>query len=139
MTKTSTLKRLLYSLVIAVIMTILYWIIFTPLIGCFPMTTEEKLIMALFNIGICVLTFIFSLTALSTKITSVSSSPAKIFIAFMGLPLLLFLFSVFVFIFGKTDRENFLDFFEIGMPTTSFFLALLYHYYKFRRGTVVKP
>lgn len=132
MTKTTILKRLLFCLIISVTMTVLFWVIYTPLSGCFPMTNSEKIKMALFNIGICILTFISSLTALYLNRNSVNSSETKAFLAFMGVPLLLFLLSVFIFVFGKGDDSPIFDFFILGLPPSSFCIVLFYYYFKFR-------
>lgn len=133
MTKTTILKRLLFCLVISMTMTVLFWLIYTPLSGCFLMTNGEKTKMALFNIGICILTFISLLTVLYLNRNSASSSPTKTFLAFMGLPLILFLRSVFIFVFGKGDDSPILDFFILGLPPSSFCIVLFYYYLKFRR------
>jgi Na+-driven multidrug efflux pump len=139
MTKTIILKRLLFCLVISMILTVLFWAIYTPLMGCFPMTNSEKTKMALLNIGICILTFISSLTALYLNRNSVSSSRTKTFLAFMGFPLLLFLLSVFIFVFGKGSDSPILDFFILGLPPSSFCMVLFYYYFKFRHQKGVKP
>lgn len=132
MRRDNIFKRLFFSLLISVAMTLMYWIVFDPDIGCFPMTMTEKIMPVLINIGICIFTFAFSLTALMNKKTSVRQSFYKSFLAFMGLPLILFFATVVVFVFGKTERDNFITFFEIGMPTSSFCIALLFQFYRYR-------
>jgi hypothetical protein len=133
MTRKEILRRLLISFAISVAATVLFWSLYTPLTGCFPMTKEDRAKMALFNVGICIVTFTASLTAILTNRTTIRDDALKSFLAFMGLPLILFLFSVFVFVFGKTDRSDLIDFFQVGLPATVFCLVLSFHYLHFRK------
>lgn len=131
MTRPVILRNLFYCLIISVIAVIFYWVTYTPLSGCFKMTNKEKALMALFNIGTCLLIFTCSLTALRVVNPSIRRSFIKTFLAFMGPSLCLFILSIFGFVIDGSDRKDFMDFFIIGAPTTSFFAALFCYYLKF--------
>lgn len=125
------LKRLIYSFLVTLAVSMPYlWWRYDGARG-----NEERqatFILVVVSFILCVLNFVLSLTALLNVYPGIRQNFWKSLLAFIGVPGLLFIGLVMLFLVSRNETETIGDFLEIGHISIVFIAVLTFHFFRFR-------
>lgn len=124
------LKRLALTFLLILGITFIHWGINDE--GLHNEERQGNFLLLLLNIGICLLSGVLSLTALLNTKASVASNAILSLLAFAGLPSLLFIFLLSLFIMNRHAGETLSDFLRLGLSSALYCLILVVQYLLFR-------
>jgi hypothetical protein len=127
------LRYLFFAFISSVIVSSIFiWKVHKGSVGCFDASQYFHMLWFI-NTGICLASFIVSLTALFNNQLFVRRNFGLSLAAFMGLPLLILLAILIFFIVERGENDNLIEFLDIGLSSLTFCAVLAYQFYCFRK------